>query len=105
MSSELAGAVARLEAAAGRIEIAVTAQSQGLVLLSDGIRNLTAMTAEIHRACTADRPASPLLEPIKQLVASVQETKEILGDLVYAFEAQPEGVRLVVREELDRKGE
>jgi len=71
--------------------------------LTDAVGRQTALIGDIHKACTADRPASPLLEPIKQLVASVQETKEILGDLVYAFEAQPEGVRMVVREELDRK--
>jgi hypothetical protein len=77
--------------------------TQAIGALTDAVGRQTPLIADIHKACTADRPASPLLEPIKQLVASVQETKEVLGDLVYAFEAQPEGVRQVVREELDRK--
>jgi hypothetical protein len=86
--------------AVGELGNRVDRLSRGLALLTEGVGHQTKLLAEIHEACTADRPPSPLVEPLRQLAATCLDTASAVSDLVAAVAAQPDAVRAVIREEL-----
>ena len=91
--------------AIGKVGQKVDALTQGLILVTDAIGRHTALLSDIHAACTADRPTSPLVEPLRQLAATCQETAAAVRDLTDAVETQPDAMRAVIREELHAREE
>jgi hypothetical protein len=81
----------------------ILAFGKSLDLLTEAMTAQTALLESIHRACTADIPESPYAEPIRELMAVVQEQTGTLRDIRDAIDAQPEVLSIAVREELDAK--
>lgn len=86
-----------------KLDEKIDSYASGLNALADGMERQTKLIEDIHKACTATRPPSPLLEKMDKLIGAVQESNESLFGLIEAVEVSPENLRRVVREELDRK--
>jgi DNA repair ATPase RecN len=70
-------------------------------LAGETLRVIDARLQIVEKACTADHPPSPLIEPLRQLIAAVQEQTATLRDIADGIDAQPALVREAVHEELN----
>lgn len=97
--------------AVNEIRDGVALNRQALALMTETMRVLSARMEAVEKACTAEHPPSPLLEPLQALAAAASETNGILRDLgdaidaqSRAIEAQPEAIQAAIEKALDGRG-
>jgi len=69
---------------------------QGLTLMNETVLVLSMRMENVERACTAEHPPSPLVEPLQELAAAVAETTMVLRDIRDSIDDQPSTIQAMI---------
>ena len=76
---------------------------QGLLLMNETVLVLSMRMENVERACTAEHPPSPLVEPLQELAAAVAETTMVLRDIRDSIDDQPSTIQAMIEAALGDK--